>query len=228
MASAHVQSNKQIEFSSATAAVTLAGVAAGSTLYAVAVWPSLTETLTSISSSVDGAFTLHNNPTANGDGRMAHGYLMNATAGSHTVTATKSGAAVSIELFVFELSDAGTMVDKIINPQTTPGTGADAVTSTAITTAANGILVGVGADLGQITPPTVGTGFTAGPAGTIGNGEYKTTSGVGPTAVTFTETESYANDLTSAMAFSPAGGGPPPDPPSPVVVGRQMKGMIYV
>lgn len=211
MASAYVQGDTNLQFGSAEGSVSLTGVGSGNTLYAVFAWSSVTETLTSIQSDVDGAFTLLDNPTTDGsEGRIAHGYLFNATAGSHTITTTRSANTASCELHVYELSGAINKVANVINVQSGPGTGTDAVTSTAITTATDGILIGVSFDIGQATKPNLGTGMTActvGTTPTLGLGGRKATAGAGPTALTWTETEAFSNTGSAAIAFSPTVGG---------------------
>ena len=207
MATGYVEGDTNLQFGGAEASITIT-LAAGNRVYAAFAWSSTTETLTSIQSDLDGAFTLANNPTGIAAGRSAHGYLTVATAGSHTITTTRSANTSSCELQVFELSDAGTVVANTINAQTAPGTGTDAVTSTAITTAANGILIGVSFDIGNASAPNLGTGMTACTvtnAGTLGRPGRKATAGAGPTALTWTETDAAVDMLSTAMAFAPAG-----------------------
>ena len=110
---------------------------------------------------------------------------------------------------MYQLSDAATFVSSGGNPQTTPGTGTDAVVSDSLTTAADGLLIGVSFDIGQVTRPNLGSSpmTTCGETGTLGRCGYKTTAGAGPTTITFTETEAFSNTVTMAAAFSPAGGG---------------------
>ena len=208
MASGYLQSGANIDFSVSTVAVTLTGVTAGSGFYVVACWLNTTETLTSIVSDKDGAATLVNNPVTIGTaGRVAHGYILAGAVGGSTVfTATKSAAAGTFELHVFELSSVATKTDNIGNTQVNPGTSADAVTSTAITTSANGILVGASFDVNNTTVPNIGTGFTIASTGSIGKGEYVLTAAGGSKAITFTETEAVSQQITTAMSFAPAGG----------------------
>lgn len=211
-ASALVDQGVNLQFGGAECSVTITA-SAGSTFYAAFAWTATAESLTSIQSDVDGAFTLADNPTGDASGEVAHGYLLGVTSGSHTITSTRSANTSACELYVFELTDAGEFHASGGNAQTAPGTGTDAVVSDALSTGADGIMVGVSFDIGVGTRPNLGSSpnTSCGETGTFGRCSYKTTSG-SSTTLTWTETEAFANTLSMAMTFSPSGGAPPATP----------------
>lgn len=92
-------------------------------------------------------------------------YAQNITGGALTLTVTLSSSSVSYAwINVDEVSGADTTApldQHVIQNQDSPGTGADAVTSGAVTTTANGEYV-YGATLMASANPTItaGTGFT--------------------------------------------------------------------
>jgi hypothetical protein len=117
-------------------------VTAGSVVCGFVFWNPSGVTLNSVG---DGTrtFTLLDNPTTVGGGASAAMfYYENHPGGATTVTVTFSGViTTSMTLIIHEASGCLTssaLDQHIINPQTAPGTGADAVTSTSVTTTGNG------------------------------------------------------------------------------------------
>lgn len=209
MAANFVQGSSRMDFGGSTNPITLTGVTSGNLLYAFIAWTSTTITLSSIADDKGNTWVVQDNPTTIGTlGRVAQAYAMNVASGNTQITATFSAGATS-EIHVGELSGCATSSAQdahIVNPQiggSSPGTGTDAVTSTAITTTTNGIIVGCAFDIGVVTAPNAGTGFTSISTGTMARSEYKLISSGGTMAATFTETESFAETATCAQTFHP-------------------------
>jgi len=215
-ATAFVQSASISEFSSGiTDAVTLTrNVKAGNLIAVYVAWTNTTDTLSSVTDSLGNTYTLVQNPTTLGaQGRAAGAYAQNILGGPCTVTATFSPGAFSARtIIVREISgaDAFSPLDgSAAQGQTDPGTGADAVTSGAITTTANGdYIFGATTDQGHASTLNPGTGFTGGESFTSpvgGRSEDQIQGSAGSIAATFTNTNSpFADFVTLIMAFKPS------------------------
>lgn len=153
--------------------------------------------------------------------RAAAFYARNITGGTlYTLTITYSdtvGGAGSFLVF-HEISGAdptAPLVGNVGNAQAAPGTGANAITSTAITPSASNAYV-FGAFAASLVGVTtaVGTGFTAGVSDGLHPSNYNITSeyliqgAAASVAATFTANAAVANTITMLMAFQPPSAGP--------------------
>jgi hypothetical protein len=187
----------------------------GNYLWAFVYWASTSQTLSNVTSTcTTGNWTLLNNPTTGSSGRVAQAYAqVTSTTAGCVVTAAKSGSSASV-LFGIEAAgvDTGTPVENAgaCNFQSSPGTGTDAVTSTAETTTAADFIAGATvAESGNATTYTQGTGFTSVTnftSGFRGRSEYLIQSGAGSQAATFTSSSNVASSTCMAQ-FMPATGG---------------------
>ena len=139
-------------------------------------------------------------------------YCPNVTAGATTFTATLSSAATLAMAFGAEFSGVLTTSPLDVHAaqtQTTPGTGANAITSGSVTTThANELIVGGtvnrsgAAGAGTIT---IGTGFTLGQsvANTL-TSEYQVQAAAGSIAATFKASSASDSFDTAVMTFLPS------------------------
>jgi hypothetical protein len=146
-------------------------------------------------------------------------HLPNAGGGSHTVTATFSPSAAFPRLRLYEVSGlvSSSSVDQSAGqPQNTPGTGANALTSgnTAATTNANDFLMGFMSNVGEASPGsgtvTAGTSFTLIDGNVLLTAEGRSVSATGTYAATFTRSVSV-DCVTQIVAFKES------VPPSPFI-----------
>lgn len=222
MAIAHVQSSA-VTGTGATTSVARAfsGLVAAGNLIVVAVsWgsASVVESCT-VSDNLGNTYTRLTNcdqVDATNQQQIAVFYAKNVVGGSCTVTATFAGSRDNNGIVIAEYSGVDTTApadQSVGNFQTAPGTGANAVTSTAKTTTQAGELaVGAYADtsVGAGTTITAGTGFTK-RQDTGGGGahsiqivlEDQIQSSAGSIAATFTEALNHR--ALSAMATFAAG-----------------------
>lgn len=202
--------------SSGTLTVSLTGVTGGNNLYCGESGTPYNSTV-SISSDVDGAFTLPTETilTDSGDDwQMMGGYLLNVTGGDHTITVTYGSSSAFRGIVVQEWS--GHLTSGAYD-----ATPSDAVIETTGTTRTNGPggtvsgagdYVCFGMDYGVIATPTAGSGFTGGTAVWFYGGgtaaclpEYRAyTSG---TASATWGMNSGATSYCIGMYFLNAGGG---------------------
>jgi hypothetical protein len=206
-----------------TIANTLSGVAPGSVLIAHVGWDNSNGATCTTS---DGS-----NYTSNPEGKIVDTTdteasqlfrLENAAQGSHLITATFSVAATARRMRIYEVSGvrtSGAFDQGAGLFQSSPGTGADGVSSSATSATANpnDIVLGFSQDSGELEPGTgtlsAGTGFTlCGPANLILAAEQKNVSSTGAQTATFTQNTNHAR-VTHVLAlkrsldsnFSPAG-----------------------
>lgn len=153
-----------------------------------------------------------------GMNRMTGFYAKNVTGGSgYTITITYSAAVSSdnsvLAFHIISGADAtAPLVGNVAQAQAAPGTGSNAITSTAITpSAANSYLFGAFSGFQGATTVTAGTGFTAGVnIGAVSSNfnistEYLIQGAAASQAATFTENTSLSNTITQLMAFKPSG-----------------------
>ncbi len=140
-------------------------------------------------------------------------YAKNITGGSLTITCSATSSAIdTAQLRVIEVSGADTTApldQHRTNPQTTPGLGADAVTSGLVTTTGNGEFIqGAAIGLSGGVTLTAGTGYTADNISGYNGGEYKLQASAGSVAATFAMTFGDADNSLAAIAtFKAAAGG---------------------
>lgn len=128
--------------------------------------------------------------------RVAYFYSTSAITNAPTViTATFSGSAQFRRVLIEEWSGIAAFDKYAGNEQSAPGTGTDAVTSTAVTPTTNGQLIWGGMevvyDTGSAPTVSVGTGYTVGLAPVAANAvpmgtEYKIQSSAASVATTWT------------------------------------------
>lgn len=136
-------------------------------------------------------------------------YAKNINGGACTITATFSGSGFH-EIFAHEVSGADTSapLDKSAsNEQNSPGTGPNAVTSTAVTTTADGEYIFGFATGTQNNTVSTGTGFTGRlTAFATSCTEDKIQTSAGSIAATFTLGTDMPT-ISIIMTFKAAGGG---------------------
>lgn len=187
-------------------------VTAGSVICGFVFWNSATITLNSVG---DGTrtFTLLDNPTTLSSAvRAAMFYYENHPGGATTVTATFSASVGNSTIFIHEatgLLTSGSLDQHVLNAQTAPGTGGDAVTSTSVTTTGNNeYCAGFTVERSGGGALTAGTGWTQRESGTnIFMSEDQVQTSAGPIAATFTISPSD-QVLTGIMTFKSAPTGP--------------------
>lgn len=202
--------------------VAIGSVAAGVTLVVVGYWhdPSGTTYTPSCADTVNGSYgtkILDVYESTNQQRVVAFKFL-NAAAGSPVATVSIATAEYAAAMcFVVSDSD-GNAPTTIGQPQLTPGTGADGLTSTALTpTSASGLLLGLAAITGTPgTTPAAGTGFSSLGTGwtdtaDVARAESKAFSSTSPIAATFTAGANTGH-ITIALAFYDTGG---PGPAAP-------------
>jgi len=219
MAAANVQSARGTSASSSTPTRAFgSNVTAGNLICGWIQWDSITITLNSVTDSLGNTYTLKNNPTANTtlSKRAAGFYAENISGGACTLTFTFSSAVTSTQE-LHEASGVATSASFDVSAaqgQDSPGTGANAVTSTAATTTVNGCYIfGCAGEFSIGGPVNVGTSVAFVDAGTTFNapggqqrGEYYIQPSAGSIAATFTiPSDGYT--IALMMAFKPPGGG---------------------
>ena len=219
MAGAIVQSAYAVDDSAGngtTIAVTLNSVAAGNLLDCSSGWGDIPGTITctvsdGTSYTADAAGKVRDIPNIQASQNF---FKPNSGSGNFTATATFSSNCAYRRIRLIEVSGLATASpeDKSARQtQTTPGTGADAVSSsaTSATTQANDFVLGITHNNLEVDPGTgtvsAGTGFTLYTAAshTIAAVEYKSVSATGAQTATFTQ--SVNNDRnTHVIAFKEA------------------------
>lgn len=145
---------------------------------------------------------------AGGGGTVDVWYAMDAAAGANTVTATYSASASYAALMIHEYSGAATSgaLDVVASQnQTNPGTGANAVSSSANTTTVDGALIfgctGEGAGTGTLS---AGTSFTLRVnVFTDSPSEDRIQTTAGSVSATFTTTDATSLHSTVMATFKP-------------------------
>ena len=180
-------------------------------------------TLTTVTDDKSNTYTIQRTVTDGGNAEQASlFYLANITNGPITVTATFNGVTNNGGMTMLEGS--GIVTSSALDVETgqlqaTPGTGANGVTSGAVTTTVAGDFVcGFAVDTGAFRTGTqyaAGTGFTKPANGESGDaaghaldnaGEYQIQGSAGSIAATWT---AAANDATISfvIALKASGGG---------------------
>jgi hypothetical protein len=220
MAATHVTQSGTVLTTSADPAAPAITVVAGDVICGYVFWFSSTVTLTSVSDGQGNAYTLRLNPTE-GVGELARAALFHTTAGvassgSLTVTAHLSGSD-DATIIVHAVRGINTTTPRNTDDaqgQDGPGTGTDAVTSTAQTPSMDGCYVaGFTANAGYSTAYTIGTGFTTAFSANDGRSEYRIQAAAASVAATFTSPDGSEPMITMMIALAPAatvvGGGLP-------------------
>lgn len=206
---------------SPSATDTLAGVTAGNTLIAFAFNGSTTTPVTHSCADAQGTYTEQTGTglpaTDAGNLIWANVYVLaNANAGSHTVTFTSDGGG---SVFVVLIEVGGPAASPVEGAprgadQVSPGTGADALTTGALTIAQAVTLLGILNDNSSVTgsdTPAAGTSFTSrqtGNNGIIGVWRVESRGVAANTAVTGTAVTGTDDFITLGIAVkNPAGGG---------------------
>lgn len=196
-----------------TVAATLNGVVAGNTLVAHVGYGNTT---TPTSTASDGtAYSVGDAQRVNSDNQNGKVfYLENAGAGTHTVTVTLTGSEAFRRLRFYEVSGLATSssLDQNIGAgQTTPGTGANAVssTATAATTNATDFVMGFSQDTTDTNPGTgtisAGTGYVINGVNRIMAVESKSVVATGAQIATFTQSTNVST-VTHVVAFKELAG----------------------
>lgn len=171
--------------------------------------------ISGVADSRSQTFTSAVNVTDGATYSLATFYYANTTGGADTVTVTFAGAITYASLQCSEYSGVATSspLDKFAsNSQTTPGTGANAVTSGSVTTTTDGQLI-----VGWSTALTVGAGTTSAGTGFTGRTnvfgdtlcEDQVQTSAGGIAATFTSTSATSNFITLITTYkAPAATGP--------------------
>lgn len=192
-----------------TIGATLNGVVAGNTLVAHIGW---SDTGAITATATDGtAYSIgdakRNDATDGQSGTVL--YLENAGSGSHTVTATFSTTTSFRRVRFAEISGTQTSSSRdqsIGQAQATPGTGANAITSTAssATTNATDFVMGFTQDASNASPGsgtvTAGTGYTQSGTNVTMPLESKSVVATGAQTATFTQSVA-AGRITHVLAF---------------------------
>lgn len=217
-ATAYVQRTHTFASGSAVSTSFVSNVTAASTVVVAIGWFSGTATLNSVTICGTSA-TLYNNPTTRFS-RMALAKRDNVSSGACTITANFSTSVLSF-VTGHEVSGTDTTDSNdgtVANTQDAPGTGTDAVTSTAVTTTVNGDYI-FGASFGVNVGSQInaGTGFTLREQDAAGfTTEDRIQASSGSIAATFTNTNASEYNISMMMALKPSGGG------GAVVVPRRM------
>ncbi len=221
MAAAHVQS-KSLNAgsgSSGTIAVTFtSNVTAGNLICGMASWGSGTGSVSSVTDSLGNTYTVVDTVHNATDGvSAATFYAKNITGGACTVTVTFDTTYDFRTVAVHEASGLDTTAPLDVHTgqaQTTPGTGANAVTSGAVTTTAAGdYIFGATTNTGgsDDTPVTAGTGYTIRENTAFSNfvqtaTESQVQGSAGSIAATFTHAVAVSR-ISFILTFKAAGGG---------------------
>lgn len=212
--STFVQSKGGKSFSGTSISVTTdSNVAVDSVIAVYTSWHgnvSITAIVSDTGTSTLSSWTEVNNSILTTVGRASMHYAVVTGAGSLTVTTTFSSTANAKSLLVHEINgtDTSSPLDgNALNPQINPGTGTDAVTSTAITTTSNGdYIFGAMDNFRQNAASTVGTGFTGRISVNGAMSEDQIQTSAGSIAATFTAVHAADDFITGIMAFKSAGG----------------------
>lgn len=206
-----------------TAVATLTGVTAGNAIVAFFFnGTSSTPTALSVADG-QGAYTAQGARALDAsDNVVGQGFtLLNANAGSHTITGTTDGGA-SCFIEVIEVGTvAGASAFSGANQlhQSAPGGGTDALTSNSATATGAATLVGFSTDSASVTStdePNAGTGFTSrdnNTSGVIGAYRLETKAIAANAAATFTAPTGSHEFLTFAIVIL-NGGAAPADMPA--------------
>lgn len=168
MAYAFVQQAEAASVSSVSTLTTpnfAAGVTAGNLIWVVAQCAAGT-TVSGITDTLGNTYAqCTGSPLAGAIVELAWFYAKNITGGANAVKATFSGAVVGTAVYAAEYSGLdkfNPFSNSLSNTQTAPGTGTNAVTSTAFAPKGQPVMmVGLSVNEAGAAAPTAGTGFTA-------------------------------------------------------------------
>ena len=137
-------------------------------------------------------------------------YAANISGGACSITVTMSGTAVLLAVRLHEISGAATAspLDQHAGAvQSSPGTGANAVTTGSVTTTTNGQYIFAAMVSTGTSTPSAGTGYTG--VGGTGSGisEYQVQGSAGSIAGTFTQATEGFNVASILMTFKEDAGG---------------------
>ncbi len=148
MAAAFVQSksDSKSDAGATTEAVTITAVGSGNLVCGMVYWLTATNDLTSVSDGHGNTATIVDTQlNIQGDGNSAASfYFKNVISAATVITANFSSSPTKRGITVEEWSGLDTVapLDKnVSNSQANPGTGTDAITSTAVVTTANGEVI---------------------------------------------------------------------------------------
>lgn len=175
-------------------------------------------TITSIIDDKGNHYTSYDVTQDTGDGTVASQFILgNITGGPTVITLILSNVVQFLVILADEYSGVAASADPrdghVGNYQATPGTGADALTSTSITTTTNGDLIYGSTCLGsgQNGPLTAGTGYTkrrdttSDPFVAITASEDQVQGAAGSIAATFTQPNA-GGTITFITAIKPLAG----------------------
>lgn len=215
MSGAIVQSVASAYDAGATS-VTLNGVVAGNAIIVYVGWFGAGPTITGVN---DGAAyssdTLRQQTTDGQDGQVW--YLLNAGAGTHTATVTWSSGPSFTRIRAVEVSGlltSGAFDKSSFGDQNAPGTGANAITTsaTATTTQDNEFILAFNQDTSESAPGTgtvtAGTGFTINGTDRMVAVESKSVTTVGAQTATFTQSTNQ-DALSTIVTFKEIAGPTP-------------------
>lgn len=202
------EAHNDIDASATTIVITLAGVAAGSTITVFYGGSTAASTdLTGVSDPSNGTYTILDRLAATGTA-VGSFCKENVIGGSLTITAAYATSVGFRRMYVREDSAAASALDgHNAQVSTAFGSGTDAVTSPSITTTANGdTIIGYVEDDTSATIPTIGTGFTgrAGWTNAAGDGhkvEDKAQSTAGAVASTYTNANATDQQFVFVVAL---------------------------
>lgn len=121
-----------------------------------------------VSDTLNGSYGTAKAITGVISGRALTAFVMLNAAPGVTVISGTTATAGTGQIWVVEVSPCAAYLVAVANVQTNPGAGADAITSGLIGTLSNvpALIVGITKQFaGATTPPSAGTGFTAGTTG---------------------------------------------------------------
>jgi hypothetical protein len=185
-------------------------VGSGNAVMGAVTWGANSAALTSVTDDKGNSYTVVNNSYDSSHVQsFATFYRLNITNAPVTITANFGSSVAWRNIIVDEFSGIATssaLDGNAMNLQSTTSNVTDMMTSTNITTTANGDLIyGVNGSTGAGTVTSVGTGYTAAAvsADTYYRAEYKVQTSAGSIAATFTHTGTNSV-LTGIMAFKHA------------------------
>jgi hypothetical protein len=201
-------------YSTATAAAKFANAVTASDVIAVlCAWTGTTQTLTRVSDTQGNAYTIVDNPTSGSYGRAAMAYAVAGVSGPDTVTCTFSSASMGKSVVAHEIGGVNAAVPLDGHKMTvrlSPGTGANAISSGAITTTVNGdYLLGFTFNSSSNQADwNAGTGFTRRQDLRVASytvaSEDAIQSAAGAAAATFTATAGAVGEfITGILALRP-------------------------
>lgn len=190
---------------------------AGNTLAVAVAWDTTTETLSSCSDGTNTYVLVANTlaTDATNTNRFQGAYALNGGGATLTITCTISAAVSGRGIVVHEISGtltSGALDVSIGQNQQNPGTGTDAITSTAVTTTENGdYIFGASNDaVAGCATLSAGTNYTIRTATNCAplpvSSENQIQSAAGSIAATFTGGSATDDWSTLIMAFKPAAG----------------------